>query len=91
MDYVFNEQNLERQRLLAKTLAPFTHKLLDSLSVPSDARCLDLGCGLGETTLLLAQRIGNAGEFTGLDQDGALLAVARQRALTEGVQVDFPI
>lgn len=89
MGYVFNEENLERQRLLAKTLAPFTHTLLDSLSLPQSIRCLDLGCGLGETTHLLAQRIGNASEFVGLDQDPALLAVGRERALSEYAPIEF--
>jgi ubiquinone/menaquinone biosynthesis C-methylase UbiE len=89
MDYVFNEQNLERQRLLAKTLAPFTHKLLASLSFPSHVRGLDIGCGLGETTRLLARRAGLSSEFTGLDQNGELLEVARRQVSHEGLHIDF--
>jgi ubiquinone/menaquinone biosynthesis C-methylase UbiE len=89
VDYVFNEENLERQRLLARNLASFTHKLLDSLSFPDHVHGLDIGCGLGETTMLLAQRAGSSNEFVGLDQNGELLAVARQKALHEGRRIEF--
>jgi len=53
MSYTIDEQNLERQRLLATVLEPATKQLLDTLRLPPGSR-LDLGCGIGETTRLRA-------------------------------------
>ena len=77
MAYAISEQNLERQKLLAKIVRPVTDRLLDSLSVPSGSRCLDVGCGMGETTRHLAEKLANGVELIGLDQDPNLIGVAR--------------
>ena len=54
MSYTIDEQNIERQRLLATILEPPTKQLLDALRLPPGSRCLDLGCGIGEATRLRA-------------------------------------
>ena len=36
-------------------------RILDQVSVPAGASCLDAGCGPGETMRLLAQRVGKPG------------------------------
>jgi len=43
-------------------------------------RALDVACGTGVVTRLLASRITSVGEVTGLDCDAAMLAVARNAA-----------
>jgi SAM-dependent methyltransferase len=43
-------------------------------------RCLDVGCGIGDVTLRMAQWVGPAGHAVGLDSDAAFLAAARQEA-----------
>lgn len=51
-------------------------------------RVLDLGCGFGETTLRLAELVGNGGSALGIDVSEPFIAVARAEA--EGVaNVDF--
>lgn len=42
--------------------------------------CLDVCCGSGDLTLLLARRVGPSGEVYGLDFSPAQLAIARQKA-----------
>lgn len=42
--------------------------------------CLDICCGSGDLTQLLARRVGAIGHVTGVDFSANLLAVARQRA-----------
>ncbi len=77
MAYTIDEQkNLDRQRLLGKIYAGHTDQLLDSLDLPPEVRCLDIGCGIGETTRQLAGRLGSSGEVVGLDINATLLAVA---------------
>ena len=43
-------------------------------------RVLDIGCGCGNTTLLLADAVGDAGHVLGLDISEPMLGVARGRA-----------
>ncbi len=76
--YIFDEnENLERQRLLGLTYERPTIQLLDAANLSPGVRCLDVGCGIGEATRLLAKRSGVHGEVEGLDTDGSLLEVAR--------------
>ena len=77
--YHLDETNLERQRLLGKVLNPFTRTFLAEAGLSSAARCLDVGCGIGETTRLLASVAPNA-ECVGLEKDAALLAAARRQS-----------
>ena len=63
---------------------------------PGDT-CLDLCCGSGDLTLLLAEEVGNTGQVFGVDFSVELLAQARQRpgkqaaiAWVEGDALDLP-
>jgi len=79
MDYAIDECNAERQRLLATVLEPPTREVLAKLPKIPNARCLDLGCGQGNTTRLLAEVIRPA-EVVGLEYDNALVEYAAQAA-----------
>jgi ubiquinone/menaquinone biosynthesis C-methylase UbiE len=53
-------------------------------------RTLDVGCGFGDATLDLAERVGLHGTATGLDVAAAFLSIARQAASESGApNVDF--
>jgi SAM-dependent methyltransferase len=75
MAYTLDEQNHERQQLLARVLNPLTRPVLERANVPAGGRCLDLGCGLGHTTRLLAHVLRPA-ECIGLEYDARLVAEA---------------
>ena len=62
----------DQERTEALALEPATGRLLDRVELARGARCLDAGCGLGETMRLMAQRVGPTGEVTGLDIDSAI-------------------
>ncbi len=47
-------------------------------------RVLDIGCGCGQTSLQLAERVGDAGQVVGLDISAVMLARARERAEASG-------
>jgi SAM-dependent methyltransferase len=74
----------ERLRAQARTWETATARLLDRIGLPAGARCLDAGCGPGETMRLLARRVGPAGHVTGLDSDAALVAVVDESLRAEG-------
>ncbi|BAC09925.1 bifunctional demethylmenaquinone methyltransferase/2-methoxy-6-polyprenyl-1,4-benzoquinol methylase UbiE [Thermosynechococcus vestitus] len=53
---------------------------VDWLELPQGATALDLCCGTGDLTRLLARRVGRQGRVVGLDFAAAPLAIARQRS-----------
>ncbi len=87
--------------ILVPKFVRFKHILVDGLMHHSDAvspslqvnegdRVLDVGCGFGDTAILLAQRVGPAGSVTGIDCCEAFLKVAREDAAAAGLSnVEF--
>jgi ubiquinone/menaquinone biosynthesis C-methylase UbiE len=73
-DYVLGraESEYERLRAQARVWEAATERLFDQVAFAPGSRCLDAGCGPGETTRLLAQRVGPAGRVLGVDIDGNL-------------------
>jgi SAM-dependent methyltransferase len=65
-------EEYERLRAQARVWEAATGRLLDRVGLASGARCLDAGCGPGETMRLLAQRVGPFGEVLGIDVDADL-------------------
>jgi trans-aconitate 2-methyltransferase len=80
--YTFGDSDLaaERLRLLARVFEPGSTRLLSSLTPIGGAVALDLGCGPGHTTRLLAAH-SDVSHVIGLDQSPRLLeAAAREQA-----------
>lgn len=71
-----NQQEYERLRAQARVWESATGRLLDEVGLASGDRCLDAGCGPGETMRLMAQRVGPSGRVTGVDIDAELGAQA---------------
>src|SRR5215813_7048117 len=76
MSYTIDERNIERQQVLAQMLNPLTLPVLERISPLGINRVLDLGCGLGNTTRMLANCFTEA-NITGIDSDAYLLSCAR--------------
>ena len=69
-------EEYERLRGQARGWETATGRLLDEIGLAPGARCLDAGCGPGETMRLMAQRVGPAGSVLGIDLDAPLGADA---------------
>jgi SAM-dependent methyltransferase len=69
--YVLGHTHAEYERLRAQSRVwePATNRVLDQLSIAPGSRCLDAGCGPGETTRVLAERVGASGHVLGVDID----------------------
>jgi ubiquinone/menaquinone biosynthesis C-methylase UbiE len=65
-------EEYERLRQQARVWEQATATLLDRVSPRPGGRCLDVGCGPGETMRLMASRVGPEGSVVGLDTDGDL-------------------
>jgi ubiquinone/menaquinone biosynthesis C-methylase UbiE len=62
-------EEYERLRQQARIWERATAALIEATALGSGARCLDVGCGPGETMRLMAERVGPGGRVVGLDTD----------------------
>jgi SAM-dependent methyltransferase len=80
---------VHNQRLLDQLFAPFEALLASDGVLGVATRVLDVGCGTGATTLAIARRLGTQGACVGIDLSEPMIAVARNRAAQEQVDVRF--
>ena len=69
-------EEYERLRAQSRVWEAATARLFDQVGLGPGARCLDAGCGPGETMRLMAQRVGPEGWVMGVDVDAPLGAQA---------------
>ncbi len=67
-----------------RRLAPVARLLLERAEPRPGERVLDVGCGGGATTLLLAEKVAPGGSVLGVDISDAMLDVARARVAEAG-------
>lgn len=77
-------QEQERLKLQGKFLEKWTEQFLLSAGVDPGMNVLDLGCGMGDVSLLAARLVGATGRVTGIDRDPVVIQKARERARDEG-------
>jgi ubiquinone/menaquinone biosynthesis C-methylase UbiE len=71
-------------------LRPITQRLLISAGLGKGMRVLDIGCGAGDVTMLVAGLVGPTGHVVGIDRDEAVIGAARQRINERGLRnVEF--
>jgi ubiquinone/menaquinone biosynthesis C-methylase UbiE len=73
------------QEILMNGLSYHSRVPLERLTVTPGARILDVGCGWGDTAIVLARKTGPRGEVLGLDCVEQFLEDARRRAAAAGV------
>jgi ubiquinone/menaquinone biosynthesis C-methylase UbiE len=74
----------DRLRAQARVWEDATSRLLDAIGLARGARCLDAGCGPGETMRLMAERVGAIGRVHGIDVDASLGEITVERLQAAG-------
>jgi ubiquinone/menaquinone biosynthesis C-methylase UbiE len=84
--YILGRTDRERARLgtQAAILNPLSEGFLRSAGVGPGMRILDIGCGIGDLTLIASRLAGPDGEVVGIDVDPRALRIARERAREQG-------
>ena len=75
-----------RYETTAERLAPVARVVVERAFPRPGERVLDLGCGTGNAALLAARA---GATVTGVDPAARLLQVARERAESEGLDIEF--
>jgi len=85
--YVMGHDPRERRRLLlqASILNPLTEQLFRRAGISSGMNVLDIGCGVGDVSLLAARLVGRHGSVTSVDIDPVALEALGARASAEGI------
>ncbi len=80
------EEGKKRLEILSRTIAPGTGKFLHTAGLQAGMHCLDLGCGGGNVTLAIAERVGEQGQVTGFDMDERKIQLAMESAAAKGIK-----
>ena len=72
------------EAVLDAQIGPLGLAAMERARVAADERVLDVGCGCGQTSLQLAEKVGPRGSVTGLDISSPMLERARARAAERG-------
>jgi trans-aconitate methyltransferase len=86
-EYVLGHTKAEQLRLIrqARVLAPFTERLFRDAGIASGMRVLDIGCGMGDVTMLAAGFVGPAGSVVSIDLDQVSIDTAQRRTSAAGL------
>lgn len=75
----------DRLELLAQGTSHIKQRCLELMAVQLGHRVLDVGCGPGIDTLVLAEEVGSDGQVVGVDYDPRMVERANERARSAGV------
>ena len=73
-----DKEGKQRLNLLARVMLPTTSQLLKTVGLRQGMECLDVGCGGGHVSLLMANMIGPAGKVVGTDTDKEIIELAKE-------------
>lgn len=72
------DEGKKRLEILSRTVGVGTTKFFEKVGISQGIKCLDLGCGGGDVSFLLARLIGNDGKVIGYDIDIRKIELAKK-------------
>jgi SAM-dependent methyltransferase len=76
---VHSDREIRRLKHQADIINPITRRILLFAGIGPGMRVLDVGCGAGDVSFLIAELVGETGEVVGVDRAPAALAAAERR------------
>ena len=73
------------RHVLVGGLTHHSAKIFPSLEIKEGDKCVDVGCGFGDTAILISERVGPSGSVLGIDCCDAFLEFGRKDAEAKGV------
>jgi SAM-dependent methyltransferase len=92
--YVLGHADFEMERLQfqAEVLEPVTRRLIRECGIGPGMQVLDVGCGTGDVSMLLAEVVGDTGSVVAFDREARAIEVAKARALETGFRrIEFVV
>jgi ubiquinone/menaquinone biosynthesis C-methylase UbiE len=85
-DYLLGhgERELERLQLQASIIGGVTSRLIRESGIRAGMRVLDIGCGAGDVSMLLAEAVGPEGAVVAFDREARAIETASARAQAAG-------
>ncbi len=91
-DTVLYERWKQNRGVFVEALGGITEELFERFPPPERGRCIDIGCGFGDTTQRLAQLVGPEGFAVGTDSSPHFIEDSRREAAAAGVgNVEFAV
>ncbi|HEX5615407.1 MAG TPA: methyltransferase domain-containing protein [Acidimicrobiia bacterium] len=86
-EYALTQDDDEFQRLARQAAAvePFTERVFRAAGIGHGMRVLDVGCGAGHVSMLVARLVGDSGEVVGIDREALVLEHARAQVRAAGL------
>jgi 2-polyprenyl-3-methyl-5-hydroxy-6-metoxy-1,4-benzoquinol methylase len=91
-DYAFGRSRAEYDRLIeqGELFRPLTERMLVAAGITRGMQVLDVGCGVGDVSFLVAKLVGAEGSVLGVDLDPEALKLAEQRRAAQRISnVEF--
>jgi ubiquinone/menaquinone biosynthesis C-methylase UbiE len=85
-DYVLGHSDfeIERLQLQSAALANITRRLIRECNIQAGMTVLDIGCGAGDVSMLLAEAVGPSGSVVAVDREARAVDTTRSRAEAAG-------
>ena len=85
-DYVMGHSDFEIERLQiqAAAIADITRRLIRECNIQPGMRVLEIGCGAGDVSMLLAEAVGPSGLVIAIDRESRAIETTRSRAGAAG-------
>jgi ubiquinone/menaquinone biosynthesis C-methylase UbiE len=93
-DYILGhgDAEIERLRLQAEIIQGVTRRLIHDSGIGVGMRVLDIGCGAGDVSMLLAEAVGPSGQVVAFDRESRAVETARARSNAAGYrQIEFAV
>ena len=84
------DREIERLQFQSSIFEPVTRRLIRECGIRPGMHVLDIGCGAGDVSMLLAEAVGDTGSVVAFDHEARVIETAKARALAAGYrQIEF--